>query len=633
MLDTLRRGATSKVAALIIFIPLIFAFALWGVGPELRRTGGNTIATVGGTEISPDQFQQAFQRELDQLSRQFGRRLTPEQARMFGLEQNVLSRLVGSAAIDLQAKELGLAVSDQTIADSIRTDPNFLGPDGRFSKLAFDQILRNNNLSEAGYIQLRRREDVREQLTESIAAASTVPQAYIDLMHRHRNEERVIEYVTVDPDKLVKVAEPDDAKLKEYYDANKRAFMTEAFRKLNLLLLTRDIVKGKVVVSDDDVKARYEETKATFNTAEKRRLQQIAFPDKAAADKAYADLSKAKSFVEAAVKLGFKETDIDLGLLAKGDLIDPKIATAAFALKKDEISQPVEGQFTTVVLRVTEIAPGVTKSFDDVKAQVREKLVEERLSREFSTIHDAVESERTAGRSLKEAGDKLGLTFKALDGISRGGVGLDGKPVDGVPDVAKLMGAVFQSGQGIEADAVDLADGGFAWFDVLGVTAEKERPFDEVKADVKTRWIEIEKGKALTEATAKLIERVLKGETLEAITKDAGGKVERTGSFARTVTPSGLTTDLVRQAFALPPGSASSSASADGKTRVVFRIPELTRAAPPTKAEADRIRTELQRGMQADNLNAYLSGLQTRYGVSINNAVLAQTLGLDQPKR
>ena len=79
MLDTLRRGATSKIAALIIFVPLILAFALWGVGPELRRTGANTLAKVGSTEITPDQFQTAFQRELDQMSRQFGRRLTPEQ--------------------------------------------------------------------------------------------------------------------------------------------------------------------------------------------------------------------------------------------------------------------------------------------------------------------------------------------------------------------------------------------------------------------------------------------------------------------------------------------------------------------------------------------------------------------------
>ena len=68
------------------------------------------------------------------------------------------------------------------------------------------------------------------------------------------------------------------------------------------------------------------------------------------------------------------------------------------------------------------------------------------------------------------------------------------------------------------------------------------------------------------------------------------------------MTPSGLTTDLVRQAFALPIGAASSSASNDGKTRIVFRIAEMTRAAPPTKIETDRLRTELQRGMQADNL-------------------------------
>ena len=39
-------------------------------------------------------------------------------------------------------------------------------------------------------------------------------------------------------------------------------------------------------------------------------------------------------------------------------MIDSKIAAAAFALKKDELSKPVEGQFALVLVRVSEIVPG-----------------------------------------------------------------------------------------------------------------------------------------------------------------------------------------------------------------------------------------------------------------------------------
>ena len=59
-------------------------------------------------------------------------------------------------------------------------------------------------------------------------------------MHRYREETRVIEYFTPDYDKLIKIADPDDAKLQEFYEQNKRQYIAPELRKANVLLLTRD---------------------------------------------------------------------------------------------------------------------------------------------------------------------------------------------------------------------------------------------------------------------------------------------------------------------------------------------------------------------------------------------------------
>ncbi len=631
MLDNFRHGIAGKFGVYILFPLLIIGLAFFGIDGAVRQQGARYVAKVGSAEITPDDFQRAFQNRMRQMSQQFGgRTLTPQQAAMFGIDQQVLNELIGAAAIDQQVKDMGLRVSDAAIADGIRTEPSFFGADGKFSKPQFDAILRANSLTEQGFIAMRRRDEAREQLTETIAAAVSVPQAYIDLTHRNRAEQRVVEYVTIDAAKVVKVTEPDDAELKKYLEANKRNFMTPALRKVSMLLLTRDAMKAKIPVTDEDVKARYEELKATFDTPEKRKLQQVAFPDKAAADKAYAELSKAKDFVEAAAKLGFKDKDIDLGIVTKAEMIDQKVAVAAFALKKDEISKPIEGQFSVVIVRATEVTPGITKSFEDVKALVKDRLATERSSRELQTVHDQAESERLAGRSLKEIGDKMGLTFKAIDAIDRSGNGPDGKAIEGIPDVAKVLGAVFGAAQGVETDAVDLADGGYAWYDVLGITPEKERPFDDVKADLKTAWLAADAQKQISDAAGKFTERLMKGEAFDAIAKDAGAEIKKTAGFTRAITPAGLTADIVRQVFGLPKGASSNSATVDGKSRVVFRIGDVMPAAAATKEEADRIKSELQRSMQADALNAYLSGLQTRFGSSVNTAVLQQTLGLEK---
>jgi peptidyl-prolyl cis-trans isomerase D len=633
MLETLRKGATSKVAAIVIFVPLILAFALWGIAPEMRNAGSSTLARVGKTEITPDQFQQAYQIELQNLSAQFGRRITPDQGRAFGLDQRVISRLVGAAALDQQAKELGLTVSDKDIIETIRLDPNYAGLDGRFSRDAFNQFLRGSGLSEQAYMNLRRRDDVREQVVSMLADGAGVPASMIATLHAHRSETRTLEFFTMDADKVVKVAEPDEAALKTFYEANKRSFMTPAYRKLNLMTLSREQVKSKLDVTDADVKAAYEQTKETFNTPETRKLQQVSFPDKAAAEKAFETLSKAANFVEAAGKLGFKESDLDIGTVIKSQLIDKKIAEAAFALKAGELSKPIEGQFTTALVRAVEIKAGVTKTFEDVKALVKDKLATERAGRELATLHDKAEDERAAGRTLKEVADKIGLPFQVIEAVDQNGKGVDGTAVAGVPDVAKVLAAAFGATQGVEADAVELSDGGYAWFDVLGVTPEKERPFDAAKADAKTRWLEVEKAKALGEASAKFVERVLKGEALDAVATAAGGKLEKSPAVLRTTSPQGLTNDAVRQAFALPKGAASSSATADGKTRTIFRVSDVTPATAATKEQAERIKAEVQRSMQGDALNAYVGALQTRYGVTINQQVFNQTLGLDRATR
>src|SRR5262249_30209870 len=142
-----------------------------------------------------------------------------------------------------------------------------------------------------------------------------VPEASIELMNSWRNETRVAEHFTIDADKAVTVPEPDEAKLKAAYEANKGDFMAPEFRKLDVLLLSSDQIKKAIEVSDADAEAEYEATKDKYNTPERRRVQQIAFKDKASAEAAKKAIDGGKSFGDAAKDAGAKDSDIDLGLI------------------------------------------------------------------------------------------------------------------------------------------------------------------------------------------------------------------------------------------------------------------------------------------------------------------------------
>lgn len=626
MLDSMRKGVANWLAKFLLAL-LIVAFAVWGIGDYVRSVGRGSLAKIGDTEITADAFRQAYQEEMNNIARRLGRRLTPDQAKMFGLEQQALARLVNSAAVDNHARDLKLTLPNEAVADLIRNEPAFQGPDGSFSPVMFQSFLRQAGLSESRFIADRRKEEIRDQVTGSLVLGVTPPQAMLEQLHQYRDEQRVVEHIAPEFDKLIKLQPLDDAKQREFYEQNKRQFVTPEMRRIGVLLLPREALKARVNVIDEEIKAAYEKNKSRIDEPEKRRVQQFVFKDKASAEKAYAELSKAKVFKEAAAKLGLKEEDSDLGLLARSEMIDPKIAEAAFALKKDELSKPVEGQFSIALLRVTEIAAGKQRSFDEVKGDLRSQIADERANQEIQTLHDAVEDERASGKPLKDIAEHLKLDFRDVPEISSTGNTAAGKPAIETPELARIAQAAFSGSVGLEAEAVELSDGGYAWVDVAAVMPEKQKEFDEVKDQVTAAAAEEQKRNEIASFAAKLVERLSKGESMEAIAKETNSKVQKTAPILRTATPAGLTQAAVQQAFALPKGGASSALTADGKSRIILRVADVVPAPAATPEQLERLKAEVTRQMQGDLIAEYLDALQKRYNVTINEAAVRQAMG------
>ncbi len=347
-----------------------------------------------------------------------------------------------------------------------------------------------------------------------------------------------------------------------------------------MLTLSVDSLKGKMDVSDAEIASEYEDTKTSYNTPERRRVQQIAFKDKQAAEAAKDALkSGKKTFGEIAKEAGAKDADIDLGLVSKDRLIDPKIADAVFSLQKDTVSDVVEGRFATVLVRVTDIEPAVSRTLADVKDQVRDKLATKKAQAQLQGLLDQVEDNRAAGKPLKDIADEMKIEYLEVPATDRYNKTPDGKPALMLPDALSVIKTAFDSQVGLENEAVELRDGGYAWVDVLGVTDKKQKPFDEVKDEVKKLAISQERARLVSELAGKLVERADKGEAMDALAKEAGApKLDTTPPFTRTTEPQGMSKNAVSQVFTLAKDKAGSALTTDGKSRTVFKVTEITPA-------------------------------------------------------
>ncbi len=185
------------------------------------------------------------------------------------------------------------------------------------------------------------------------------------------------------------------------------------------------------------------------------------------------------------------------------------------------------------------------------------------------------------------------MAYREVPEIDRSGNGPDGKPLSDLPQAAKLGQAAFAGAQGLEAEATELDAGGYAWVDVASVTPEKQKPFEDVQAEVKTAFLESERRKEIAALAAKYAERLTGGETMEALAKEAGAKLEKTNPVSRNTSPQGLTQNAVQQAFTLRKGGATAALTADGKARTVLRVVDVIAAPPATAEQTARLKTEL----------------------------------------
>ena len=471
MLDALRRGSTGWIAKLL-FALLVLSFAIWGVADVFTGWGRGAIAKVGSHEIRVEDYQRAFQNEINQISQQAGRRITTEQAHAAGLDNRVLAQLIAWSAVEAHANELGLALSDDSLAEAMKNDQAFEGPDGKFYRLAFENVLDRLGVSERGFLQLRRRDELREQLTSALINGVAVPDSMIDLINSWRGETRIAEHFTIDADKAVTVPEPDEAKIKATYEANKQTFMAPEYRKIALLVLSVDELKKTMSVTDAEAQAAYDESQERPTTrpsagACSRSPSRTRRPPRPRRRR----IAGGKSFADAAKEAGAKDSDIDLGLISKDRLIDPKIADAAFSLAKDTVSDPVEGRFATVLVRASDIQPAVNRTFADVKDQVKDKLAAKKaaepdagaarprrgpaLGRQVAEGH----RRRVEAAVLRDPADRPQQQGRAT--ASRRSI---------IRTRNAVLNAAFNSGVGVENDVIELSNGGYAWFDVLDIT-------------------------------------------------------------------------------------------------------------------------------------------------------------------
>jgi len=630
MLRGLRKASSNwlgKTIMAVVMGILIVSFGIWGIADIFRGFGQSTLAKVGHTEISLNEFRQIYTDRLQQIGRQFGRPLTQEQARAFGFDRQVLQQTLAEAALDEKARQLGLAQSDAETMRVIFADPNFKGMNGQFDPARFQAIIRNFGYSEARYLADQKKVSLRRQLAGTISAGLSPSNTLMDALSRFQNEQRSAEYVRLGPDQAGTIDAPSPETLAAYFDEHKAQFRAPEYRKISFVAITPEDIGKWSNVSDEDAKKLFEQRKDKLGTPEKRQVSQIVFPTMEEAQAARGRIASGTSFEDIAKERKLDNADFDLGLVAKSGILDPAIADAAFALPSGEVSQPVQGRFGVALVKVGVIQPGIEPDYASVANDLKKEIAAERARSQVVTLRDKMEDERGGGASVAEAAQKLGLTPVTIDAVDRSGKTPAGQPVSNIPPGLDVVSQAFNSDVGVDNDAIPYRNG-YVWYEVLGITPPRDRTLDEVKDQVETRWKDDQIASRLRIKATEMVQKLDSGGKLADEAASAGAKVETAANFKREDSPAGVPSGLIAAAFRTNKDAAGQTPGGNPTEWIVFRVTDIT--VPPAdlnSEEMKKLKDQLVRGLADEQLALYVARLEKDIGTSINEEGFAQVTG------
>ncbi|MEM7301931.1 MAG: SurA N-terminal domain-containing protein [Pseudomonadota bacterium] len=624
MLELLRASVGGIVAKIFIGL-LVISFAVWGVADVFNPSLSDGVLSVGETKVSVQEYSRVYNRNVNQASRRFGRALTREQARLFGIENQVLAELVAGATLDENARIHNLGLSKESLAKLLAKEPAFQDGSGAFSRQRFQDAISASRTTEEEFIQSRKSVALRNQVWEAASAGELLPAVFFDAARQFRAEERKFEFITVTKDNLTAVPTPSDADLKTYFDANLKTYAAPEYRKVAVLKLEASDLADEKAVAEADVKADFERRIASYTTEEKRRVQQIVFKDKAEAEKFKKDLSEGAFFETLLTEIGKTSADIDLGLVFRTDIPDPKVAEAAFSQEMNKLSDVIDGQFGPILVRVTEIAPKTTKPLKEVEEDIRKALALQEAQDLLVRMQEEIEDQRAGGASLEEVAKKQNLKLRIIDAVSATGQAPDGNVISDIPESRQVLAEAFRTDVGNEANLINFGTTGYVWIDVLEITQARDRTQDEVAEKVKTDWIKAETDAAIDKLASELKERLEKGADIKTLATELKQEVKATDFLLRSSSHDDLNTSAITAGFSGTDKEVFiAPAKVDGD-KLVMRATEIkSLEADAGMPEAEK--RQLNEAAGNEFMQQFVGSLREEYGSQLNQANIETAL-------
>lgn len=606
-----------------IFLALIaLPFALWGVDAYVRNADQNRdVATIGDTKITQQQFQQMFRERLERLRAQMGSGFDPKLMDTPEVRRALLDEMIDQRVLLLEAAKSRMVAPDDLLRKALNEIPAFQ-ENGKFSVSRYEELLRAQGMTPAGFEAQMRQDMLLQQLAGVIARSNIPSQTVAERVLAFQGEQREIEEIRFAPEKYLAQVKLADDVVEQYYRANSKEFELPEQARAEYVVLSQEKIAGLASVSDAEIKAWYDSHKSRYTSPEARQASHILLSKeagKAAADTllqevrknpvAFADLARKHSQDPGSAKQGGS-----LGFVSRGEMVKP-FEEALFRLAKGEISDVVESEFGYHIIRVTEIRPGKEKPLAEVRGEIEGELKKQMAARKFAEAAESFSNlAYEQADSLKPVAEKFALKIETTPWLGRAGI-----TDDPFWKNDRLLQALFSADAVKErrnTEAVEVAPNTLLVARVADYRPAAQRPLTEVAGVIEAK---------LKRQQAQVLAREAGEAALAGLTsgKQTGGEWSPSRRVSR-LQPAGLPAVAQTTLFGLAAEKLPAYAGVEvpGQGYVVYRLLKLHPAEKIADAQRQLMVDQLERLGAQQEIQAYTAALKARYKVRIEEAAL-----------
>ncbi|MCB5162409.1 SurA N-terminal domain-containing protein [Marinomonas algarum] len=489
MLQDIRDKSQGIVVKIIVGF-IVVTFALFGVEALVQSfTSSDKVAEVDGVEISRTQMLQGAETQRRQLISMMGGQVNPALLEDNLLQRRALDELVQRIVLANQSERLGLGVSDAQV-DGYLLQAEQFQTDGQFDQNKYLNFINSLGFTPLAFKERIKQDVLIQQPRNAIAGSEFVLPFQVNDVAKLQSQQRSYDYVSFSLADESENTSVSDDELKAYYEENTSSFKSQEQVKLDYVVVSSEDFYSKVNVTDAELQQAYQASIASL-TQEERAASHILIETSERSDEeaqsrlaeVQAKLDAGVSFADLAAEysddIGSKDDGGRLGYIEKG-MIDEAFDNALFSMEKEEV-RSVKTQFGYHLVQLDDVSTSDVPSFESQKATLTEAIQQEKARDALLSAHEDI-------TDLAYASDNLDFIAKEydVDVLQSAYFGRDGgsDEVTSNPSViaAAFDVAVLEDGQ--NSDLIELSDDQVAVIHLNDHKQEVIQPFEDVVEEV-----------------------------------------------------------------------------------------------------------------------------------------------------